>query len=373
MNTSYEKKEEKNLLNRIIDTISGIFIPIINVLTAAALIKGILMLTVNIGLLSEVDGVYRILYAISDGFFHFLPIFLAYTASKKLKADTFTSVLIAVALLYPSITEQFKNGVGMDLLGIPINPVIYPSGVIPILLAVGLLHFVEMPLEKHLPGVLKGFLKPMISVLIVIPITFLLFGPIGTMIGNALAGAYAVFYEFSPMVAGVIFGLIWQPMVVLGFHWGLVPVIISNISLYGVDTILPLLGPAVFGQAGAALAVGLLAKNKKMKALALSGSLTAVLGVTEPVLYGVNLPLKRPMVAACIAGAIGGGIVGTSQAGAVSFAFPSMVSMVVFFGKGFWTFFFACILGFIIGFLLTLLFRFKEPVESERIGITDIT
>jgi PTS system beta-glucosides-specific IIC component len=185
------------------------------------------------------------------------------------------------------------------------------------------------------------------------------------LIGNALADAYAVLYGFSPVAAGVIFGLIWQPMVVFGFQWSMVPVIISNISNYGADSLLPLLGPAVMGQAGAALAVSLISKNMKMKALAMSGSVTAVLGITEPVLYGVTIPLKRPMVAACIAGAIGGGIVGTSHAGAVSFAFPSMISLVVYFGNGFPTYFFALIVGFITAFLLTLIFRFKEPVYEK--------
>ncbi|HKL78804.1 MAG TPA: PTS transporter subunit EIIC [Mobilitalea sp.] len=361
MENSVVKKN--NLLNKIIDMISGIFIPIINVLMAAALLKGILLLTVNVGWIAESDGVYRILYAISDGFFYFLPVFLAYTAANKLKADPFTAVIIAAAMLYPGISEAFESGIGFDFLGIPVTNVTYQSSVIPILLAVALLHYVELPLEKFLPETIKGFMKPMIAMVIVVPITFLLFGPMGTFVGDALASAYTTLYEYNPVVAGAIFGLIWQPMIVFGFHWGMVPIIISNISNMGVDTLLPLLGPAVLGQAGAAMAVSLLTKNKKMKTVAFSGSITAILGVTEPVLYGVNLPLKRPMVAACIAGAIGGGIVGTSHAGAVSFAFPSMISLVVYFGEGFWTFFFACILGFVLAFLLTLLFRIKEPKE----------
>jgi PTS system beta-glucosides-specific IIC component len=357
-------KDKNSIINKVIDIISGIFIPIIQVLMAAALLKGFLLLAVNSGLMAKADGAYRILYAIADGFFYYLPMFLAYTASKKLKTDSFTAVLIAAALLYPGITEIFETGSGLDFFGVRVNPVTYQSGVIPILLAVGLLHFIEIPLDKVLPSAVKGFLKPMLSVLIVVPVTFIIFGPIGTLIGDGLAKAYALLYGFSPVLAGVIFGLIWQPMVVFGMQWGMVPVIISNISNYGVDTILPMLGPAVMGQAGAAMAVSFLTKNKKLKPVAFSGSVTAILGVTEPVLYGVTIPLKRPMAAACIAGAIGGGIVGASHAGAVSFAFPSMVSLVVYFGKGFWTFFFALLLGFVLGFLLTYVFRFQDPVEA---------
>ena len=358
MDTTENKK--MSTFNRVIDTISGIFLPIINVLMAAALLKGVLLLSVNMGWMNETSGVYTILFAISDGFFHFLPIFLAYTASRKLKADTVTSMLLAAALVYPDITNMFSQGKSLDFLGMTVNPVSYPSSVIPIILAVGVLHYVEIPLEKFIPGTIKGFLKPMIAVVIVTPITFLVFGPLGALVGSGLSSAYSAIYDFSPIAAGAIFGLIWQPMVVFGFQWGMVPVIIEHINTLGVDSFLPLLGPAVMGQAGAAMAVTILAKNKRLKTVALSSSITAILGVTEPVLYGVTIPLKRPMVAACIAGAIGGAVVGTSNAGAVAFAYPSMISLVVYLGEGFWTFFFAMIASFFIGILLTLLFKFNE-------------
>lgn len=358
MNTTDNKNT--NMFNRVIDTISGIFLPIINVLMAAALLKGLLMLTNSLGVLSETSGAYRILYAVSDGFFHYLPIFLAYTASRKLKADTVTSMLLAAALVYPNITELFGKGVSLDFFGIKVNPVSYPSSVIPIILAIAVLHYVEIPLEKYIHGTIKGFLKPMLALIIVTPITFLVFGPLGAFVGSGLSAAYSAIYSFSPIVAGAIFGLIWQPMVVFGFQWGMVPVILEHIDTIGVDSFLPLCGPAVMGQAGAALAVSILAKNKRLKTVALSGSITAILGVTEPVLYAVNIPLKRPMIAACIAGAIGGAIVGTSGAGAVAFAYPSMLSLVVYFGKGFWTFFFAMLAGFVISLILGLLLRFNE-------------
>lgn len=348
-----------------IDMIAGIFIPIINVLMAAAVLKGILMLLVSLGWLQETSGTYSILYAVADGFFYYLPVFLAYTAANKMKADPFAATLIAVTLLHPNITKLFENDAGMYFFNVPVKSVTYHSSVIPILLAVALLHFIERPLDRYLPTILKSFLKPLISVVIVTPITFLVFGPIGTLFGDMLANAYAILYHFSPIVAGLCMGFIWQPVVVLGLQWGIVPVILNNITLYGSDTILPLLGPAVFGQAGAAAAVSILAKSKKMKSDAISGSITAVLGVTEPVLFGMSLPLKTPMLAGCIAGSIGGGIVGTSNAGAVSFAFPSLITLVVFFGDGFATFLFACIVSFLISFALMFLFKFKEPKQPQ--------
>lgn len=358
MNTTDNKKA--TMFQRVIDTISGIFLPIINVMMAAALLKGLLLLATNLEVLSESSGVYRLLYAVADGFFHYLPIFLAYTASRKLKADAVTSMLLAAALVYPDITELFAGGESLDFFGITVNPVGYPSSVIPIILAVWVLHYVELPLEKYIHGSIKGFLKPLLALIIVTPITFLVFGPMGAFVGSGLSAAYSAIYSFSPILAGAVFGLIWQPMVVFGFHWGMVPVILEHINTIGYDSFLPLCGAGVMGQAGAAMSVSILAKNKRLKTVALSGSITAILGVTEPVLYGVNIPLKRPMVAACIAGAIGGAFVGTSDAGAVAFAYPSMLSLVVYFREGFWTFLISMIAGFIIALILGLLLRFNE-------------
>lgn len=366
MDTSRNTKKT-NLFNKIIDIISGIFLPIINVLTAAALLKGILILITNLGWIDKTDGAYQILFAASDGFFYFLPIFIAYSAAHKLKADVFTSVLIATALVYPDISTLMKSGAGIDFLGLSVKSLTYPSSVIPIILAVALLHFVEIPLDKYIPNTIKGFLKPLVAATIVVPITFLLFGPIGALIGDTIAGTYSVIYNFSPVIAGTIFGFIWQPSVIFGFHWGMVPAIINNINTIGVDTFLPMVGPAVMGQAGAAMAVSFIAKNKKLKAVAMSSSIAAILGVTEPALFGITVPLKRPMLAACIAGGIGGAIVGTSHAGAVAFAFPSMASLVVYLGEGFWVFFFAMILAFIISFILTFIFRFNEEDYDQKI------
>jgi Phosphotransferase system IIC components, glucose/maltose/N-acetylglucosamine-specific len=363
--------QKPNIFTKLIDIISGIFMPIINVLMAAALLKGILILITNLGWINSTDGTYQILFAAADGFFYFLPVFLAYSAAKKLKADPYTAVLIAAALLYPSITTLMKSGAGTAFLGIPVRSLNYPTSVIPIILAVALLHFVEIPLEKYIPNTIKGFMKPLLSVMIVVPITFLLFGPIGDFIGDAIAGAYSVIYNFSPILAGAVFGFIWQPSVIFGFQWGMVPAIINNINTIGMDTFLPLVGPAVLGQAGAAMAVSLKAKNKNLKAVAMSSSFAAILGVTEPTLFGITVPLKRPMLAACIAGAIGGAIVGTSHAGAIAFAFPSMSSLVVYLGEGFWVFFFAMILAFILSFILTLLFGFNEQDFNKKAATED--
>lgn len=360
--------QKKSTYQKVVDQIAGIFLPIINVLTAAGILKSVMMLLVTFHVLEETDGVYRIFYAVSDGFFYFLPFFLAITAAEQWKLDKFVAMLIPVAMLYPDITAILEHDGSFDFLGLTVPPTVFHSGVIPVLLAVGLLYFVEKPCDKFLPEAIKGFMKPIICCLIVLPVTFLLFGRIGTWIGDALTNAFFSIYDWNAIVAGAFMGMIIQPMVVVGAHWSLIPIVLANIAAVGYDNILPLLGGAVYGQAGAALAVGVLYKhNKEKRRMAYQASFTAALGVTEPALFGVNVPLGRPMLAACLAGACGGAIAGFAGTHCLSFAFPSFVTCVAYVGDGFALFLLSMIVCFPLGFLFTMLQKkaILEKIENE--------
>ncbi|MEE0918916.1 MAG: PTS transporter subunit EIIC [Lachnospiraceae bacterium] len=366
--------EKKSIGKEIVNQITGIFSPVINIITAASILKGILMLLMGIGLVDAEGGVYKIFYACSDGFFYFLPFFLAYTASKQWKTDPFISMLIPVTMLYPDMVNILENGAGsMSFLGINIPPTVYHSSVLPVLFAIGLLIFIEKVCDKIIPEAIVGFTKPIICCLIVLPLTFLVFGPFGTVIGNALTGVFNVIYDFNPILAGAFMGFLIQPMVCVGAHWSIVPVCINNIATNGYDVILPLLGAAVYAQAGAVLAVGLLYKkserNKEKRRVAFQASLAAVLGVTEPALFGVNLALVRPMITACIAGGIGGAMVGAVGTHCNSFAFPSFLTCVVYVGDGFGVFLLSMVVGFAVAFGLVFLQKRKI---SELIGEKNI-
>lgn len=346
--------EKKSVGKLIVDNITGIFVPIINYLTAASILKSVIVLLAGFGVLDTASGVYKIFYAVSDGFFYFLPFFLAITAAKQWKTDKFISLLIPVAMLYPDLVAILENNQSLSFIGIPVQPSIYHSGVIPVLMAVGLLHFVEIPCDKFLPNAFKGFLKPIICCLVVLPVTFMLFGPMGSWIGNGLTKLFFLLYDWNPIVAGVFMGFAIQPMVVVGAHWSIVPVSIASIAANGYDVILPLLGGAVYGQCGACLAMGLIYKDKEQKTVAFQGALSAALGVTEPALYGVTLKTPRAMISACLAGACGGAIAGIAGAHCTSFAFPSFVTCVAYVGPGFVWFLVSMAAALPIGFLLTL-------------------
>ncbi|MBR6477781.1 MAG: PTS transporter subunit EIIC, partial [Lachnospiraceae bacterium] len=264
-----------------------------------------------------------------------------------------------VAMLYPDIVAVLENNQGLDFLGLTIQPAVYHSSVIPVLLAVGLLHYVEKPCDRFLPASIKGFLKPLFCCIIVIPVTFLVFGPMGGWIGNLLTKLFYVLYDLSPIAAGIFMGFVIQPMVFLGAHWSIVPVSITSIAANGYDVIMPLLGGAVYGQCGACLALALIQKERQQRTISYQAALSCALGVTEPALFGVTIRNPRAMLSACIAGAVGGGIAGFAGARCISFAFPSFVTCVAYVGQGFAFFLISMIVAFPIAFLLTMLQRKK--------------
>ncbi|MBQ7637157.1 MAG: PTS transporter subunit EIIC [Lachnospiraceae bacterium] len=360
-----QKPKKKKLYNKITEQITGIFLPIINHLTAASILKSVIILLVGFGILDTAGGVYKIFYAVSDGFFYFLPFFLAVTAAKQWKTDPYLALLIPVTMLYPDITAILENGQSLSFAGLNLMPTIYHSGVFPVLLAVGLLHFVEIPCKKYIPAAVKGFLTPIICCLIVLPVTFLVFGPLGTKIGDLLTMLFSFIYDWNPVAAGAFMGFFIQPMVALGIHWSIVPVSIAAIAAQGFDVIMPLLGGAVYGQSGACLAYALIMKDKEKKRLGFQGAFSSAIGVTEPALFGVTVSNIRVMLAACCGGAVGGAIAGYAGTHCTSFAFPSYITCVAYVGPGFVEFLASMAVGFVVAFALTFAQKKKLAILTK--------
>lgn len=314
-----------SLMDKAIDLISGIFTPILGPMAAAGMIKGLTAMCASFGCLSQNSGTYQVLYAIGDGFFYFLPLILAITSAKKFKVDRFTAIAIGAAMCYPAIVAMNSskkvlfdifNGtflhsqVHATFLGIPIISMNYTSTVIPIILAVWFASIIEKWCKKWIPTVVKTFLVPFVTLLIVVPLTFLIIGPIATWIGNALAAMTSAIYGFSPVLAGVLLGVFWQVFVIFGVHWGFVAVMMSNVAAMGYDQILGLSLGASFAQIGVVLAILLQTKDQKLKGIALPAFISGIFGVTEPAIYGVTLPRKKPFILSCIAAGVGGGLIG---------------------------------------------------------------
>ncbi|URN97966.1 PTS beta-glucoside transporter subunit IIABC [Leclercia adecarboxylata] len=321
--------EKDNLLGRLIDIVSGIFTPFIGVLAASGILKGLLALAVVCGWLSTDSGTYKIWFAASDALFFFFPLVLGYTAGKKFGGNPFITMVIGGALVHPTMIQAFdasqQAGAAADVfLGIPLIWFNYSTSVIPIILAAWVSCWLEKQGNRRLPSAMKNFFTPLLCLGLTVPLTFLVIGPVATWLSQMLANGYQWIYVLAPWLAGAAMGAVWQVCVIFGLHWGLVPLMINNIAVLGHDSMLPMLLPAVYGQVGAALGVFLRTRDMRLKMLAGSSVTAGIFGVTEPAVYGVNLPLRRPFIFGCIAGAVGGAIVGFSDTHVYSFGFGNI-------------------------------------------------
>lgn len=355
-----EMQAQGSIVNRFIGFISGVFTPFLGAMAGAGILKGLLALFTALGWMSTKSGTYEILYAASDGIFYFLPIFLAFTAAKQLHVSQFVAVALGATLVYPTLVATAGKGTVLHFLGIPVVSATYTSTVIPILLAIWVLSYLEPVLDKIFPEAVRTIFTPLLSLAIMAPVTLIVVGPIGSAISNVLAAGVMGVYNFAPFLAGAIMGAFWQVFVIFGVHWTFVPLMMNNIAKMGYDPLLPILAAAVLSQGGAALGVFLKSKNQKMKALAGSGVITSLFGITEPTIYGVTLKLKRPFYCAVASGAIGGAIIGAGAVHTNAFALPSLLAVPGYTGNGVVIGLLGIAVAFFGGAILTYLFGIKK-------------
>ena len=362
-----ESGEKKNLLNTFMDTISGIFAPVLGVMSGAGMLKALLILCTTFGWLKADMGTYRILYAAADGVFTFIPVFLAYTAAKKFRANEFVAVGVAAALLYPDLTAAYSAGEALTFLKIPVVLVSYTSSVIPIVISVYALSKLEKGLKKIVPTVCNTFLTPRLSLAIMVPATYLVIGPIADTVGKALASGYTGLVGLNPVIAGGLLGLIWPAAVMFGVHWGFVPIVMNNIAEYGRDTLFTITGPNNMAQAGATLGVFLKTKDKSVKELAGPAALSAVLaGITEPAIYGVTLRFKRPFFIGAVFSGIAGAIVAAAGTGAPTLLGTSILTLPGYIGVGFVGFLIACAIAYFGSAIVTYFFGYSDDMLPKK-------
>ncbi|QQF63018.1 PTS glucose transporter subunit IIA [Bacillus mojavensis] len=360
-----ERSAQKgNLFGRLVDIVSSIFTPLLGVMAGAGILKGLLMICTNAGWLKTEDTTYTILYAAADSLFYFLPLLLAITAARKFGANVFVSVTVAGALIYPTIIELKNGNADTDFFGIPVVLMNYTSTVIPIILAIFVMSCMEKFLNRLIHDSVKTFITPLICLVMVVPLTLIVFGPIGVNAGNGIAAVILAIFHFNPMLAGAVIAALWQILVIFGIHWGIVPVILNNIAVNGQDSIKPATAAAVFAQTGAAIGVMLKTKNKKLKALAGSAAVTGIFGITEPAVYGVTLRLKKPFVCGVISAAVGGAIIGQAHSVAIASGAPGLLTIPIFYGQGFAGFILGISVSFILSIILTYIVGFEDPAEK---------
>ncbi len=353
-----------NLFDRAIKLISALINPIIWPLAGAGLIKAALALATTLGWSNESTS-YTILNAASDSVFYFLPVVLAITAARHFKANDITAVGLAGALVYPSIVALADSS-DVTFFGIPVVMANYTSSLLPIIVAVWVQSHLERVLKRILPGSIRNFTIPMVVLALMVPLTLLTIGPVTTLVANGLSSGMSSLFETVPWLAGAVMGAFWQVFVMFGVHWGFTPLIIANLDDPGYSLMAAPLFAAVLAQAGAILAVMIRTRNAKMKELAGPAALSAFLaGITEPGIYGVNLPLKRPFIAGCIGGAVGGAMISMGAGATDAFVFPSLIGLPALLHHGNVALSFIGIgVAAVISFSLTMVLGFTDPADG---------
>lgn len=314
-------------LSRLIDVVSAIFTPFLGVMAASGILKGLLALSVVCGWLSPQSGTYQIWFAASDALFYFFPLVLGYTAGKKFGGSPFVTLAIGGALTHPLMVKAFETGQSETFFGIPVTFINYGSSVIPIIFAAWVSCWLERRCAPLLHAAVRNFFTPLICLAVTVPLTFLLIGPAATWLSQLLAHGYQAIYALAPWLAGGVMGAMWQVCVIFGLHWGMVPLMLNNLSVLGHDTLLPMLLPAIMGQVGACIGVLLRTRDARRKTLAGSAAMAGIFGITEPAVYGVTLPTRRPFIFGCVAGAIGGALIGWMHTSVYSFGFASIFTL----------------------------------------------
>ncbi|MCO6561082.1 MAG: PTS glucose transporter subunit IIA [Gilliamella sp.] len=367
--------KKSGIFSKLIDLVSGIFIPALAVLVAGGILKGLISLLQVINVIIPETPTYNFLFAIADAPFYYLPIILGFSAVKKFGGNPYVGMAIGGALVHPNIVGMMGGTLELqtEFFSIPISLIPYASSVFPIILASWVYSILERAFNKILHDSFKKFISPLLSILITVPLTFAVIGPVVSMLSDLIASGIIFIYQLNPVIASMILAAGWQIMVIFGVHWGLVPFSMNNLALYHEDFMLPILLPAVFAQTGAALAVMLRSKDKQFKALASSSVLSGIFGVTEPAIYGVNLPLKKPFVIGCLSAAIGGAIVGYHHTVTYSFGMVSIFSFLQLIpiegvDARFYAVVIATIISFTIATIVTYFFGiYKDKSQTDEI------
>lgn len=377
--------DDSSFIDKAVILISGIFTDILAPLSAGGIIKGLVVMCASLGWLSKTSGAYQILYAIGDSIFFFLPVFLGFTAARRFHMNQFIGAAIGATLTYPSMVAlassktilstlfkgtAFASEVHTTFFGIPVITMNYSSTVLPVIFTVWFASIIEHWAKKWIPTVVQMFLVPVVTMIIALPVAFIVIGPVMTWVGDAIGAVMQGIYNFSPIVAGILMGALWQVLVIFGVHWGIVAVTTADLAALGYDPILALSCMVCYAQVGIVLAMIKQTKDKKLKETATGAFFSGLFGVTEPAIYGVTLPRRIPFILSCIGGAISGAVIGAFHSVLYMlpsmgiFAIPAYVnpkggSMTPVIGVVI-----AGVLAFVSGFILQLLFG-KKSVDAD--------
>ncbi len=367
-NANTAQKEKKSVISRLISVISTTFAPFIPAIIGAGMIKAVLAVLVLTGVLTDESQTFFILNTVADAAFFFMPVLLAYGASIKFGTNPVLSMTIAGVLLHPNWSSVLASEEALFFMGVPVRLTDYAGSVLPIIITVWIMSYIERFAERVSPSIIKFFLKPMLILIITAPLALVVIGPIGTYLNDLVAiGAETINNRASWLIPMLMGGL--QPfLIITGTAWAMTPIATTQLSNNGEEMIN---GPGMLAsniaQGAATLAVAMKTKNKELKQLAGSAGFTALIGITEPSLYGVTLKLKKPLIAAMIGGACAGIYAGLSGLVRYAFVSPGLAAIPAFIGENPMNIVHALItiaIAFVVTFAATWILGFEDPVEE---------
>lgn len=369
MSKGEEKTEKKGILTSVFDTIAGIFTPIIPAIAGCGMLKGFLGLFAALGWISQESQTYYILSFISDAAFYFMPILLAYTAAIKFKTSPFIAMVIGGVLLHPNFSALISAGEEVRFLGMSVGLVKYGSSVIPIILIVWLMSYVEKLFNKIIPRAFKLVFVPLLVIVITAPIGLIVIGPLGDLLGGGLASIIMAIDSKATWALPLILGGLSPVIVMTGMHYSLFPAVFTQLATLGYQTLMPGMLVSNVCQGAAALCVSIKTKNSDLKQLSSSTGITALMGVTEPAMYGVNLKLKKPFYAVLAGGAIGGLYAGITAVKGFTPSGTGLIGIAAYIGpqiSNVINILIACAIGFVATFIITWIIGFEDEIDETE-------
>lgn len=365
-------KATGNLFSRMLDTLAGVFVPLLPAIIGAGMVKALLSTLTIAGLVDAKSTTFILLNAVSDGAFFFLPILVAFSAAKKFGMNQFVASAIALGVLHPSVaalmTASTTNGTPISFFGLPVSPATYSSSVIAMFFTIWLASYIDRFFNRVVPASIRVVFAPMLTILVVVTAFFVAIGPVGSIAGKYLAQGVVYAFENAGPLAGFALGAGWPLLVMVGMHYALVPVIVESIANQGYDYILVAGTMANLAQGAAALAVFFRLRNKAMRPITLSAAIPAFFGVTEPAIYGVNLRYKRPFVAGLIGGGVGGAVALIFQTKAYIYIKTGIQGLPMFIGPTFIFAVLSMVVAVAVAFTVAYLWGIKEDdvaVEAD--------
>lgn len=368
---SSPEKQTGNIITRMFNAMAAIAQPMVIALAGAGMIKALLIILSNsLGILSNDSSTYKILASASNSVFYFMPLFLAYTSAVYFKCNPFVSLAIVSALLEPNFTGLIKNNGDMaNFFGLPVVLMKYQGTFIAPILSVYVYSKLELILKKYIPKNIEIFALSFVALIIMVPLTVMVLGPIGVYLADYLGIAMNFLSDKNGLLSGLIIGAGWTFLVMIGVHWGVVPIMLGNLSNYGYDIVRPMIAAATFAAAGVALGVALKTKNRETKAFAFSTTVPALLGgITEPIVYGILVRYKKPFIALIVAGGIGGAFMGAMKTKAIAYVFPALTTLPAFAGPTFIYYIIGISISFFLGAILAYIIGIEEK-KTENLDI----